>query len=308
MDLISVLITNIIPLYILIILGFMAGKWFDVNLNSIAKILIYFLAPVVTFGAILNINFDATYILLPIILFIISTTISLGSYGFLKLFWKDGTANLIGAGGVNGNALYFGVPIVSALLGPTGLGLWMLMNLGPSINNFTLAYYLTARGSFSVKKSLYKVITLPVLHAAILAIILNIYGFKLPDIVTTYWDYSTGAFVILGMMLIGIALSKQEKFELDTKLIFGSFSVKFLIWPAVLFTWIFIDKTFLNIYDNDIHLLLALFSSMPLIGNLVVYAAENNLHPEKAAMAVLISTILAIGTIPAAYFLYQWLF
>jgi len=308
MNLISVLIINIIPLYILIVFGFMAGKWFDVNLNSIAKILIYFLSPVVTFGAILNIDFNATYILLPIILFVISTIISLSAYGFTKMFWKDGTANLIGAGGVNGNSLYFGVPIVSALLGSTGLGLWMLMNLGPSINNFTLSYYLTARGSFSVKKSLFKVITLPVLHAAILAIILNIYGFKLPDIAVTYWNYSTGAFVILGMMLIGIALSKQNKFELDMKLIFGSFSVKFIIWPVIIFSWILIDKAFLNLYNNDIHLLLALFSSMPLIGNLVVYAAENNLHPEKAAMAVLISTILAIGTIPAAYFFYQWLF
>lgn len=307
-EIVALLIANIIPLYALIALGFIAGRWMDVNPHSIARILIFFLSPIVTFGAILNIEFNATYILLPFVLFCISTFISLGSYWVAKFFWKNGNANLIGAGGVNGNSLYFGVPIVTALLGPAGLGIWILMNLGPSINNFTLSYYLTARGNFSVKDSLYKVLKMPVLHAAILAIITNNLGYKLPELGVTYWNYATGAFVILGMMMIGITLGKQKKFSVDIKLISGFFLSKFAVWPLFLFTIIAIDRQFFNFYDADIHLLLALFSAMPLIGNLVAYATENNLHPERAATAVLISTIAALVTIPASYFAYFWLF
>jgi len=279
----------------------------DLNLHSVAKILIFFLSPIVTFGAILNINFDLSYILLPIILFIMSTIISVGAYLISKLFWKDGNANLIGAGSVNGNTLYFGVPIVSALLGPTGLGIWILMNLGPSLNNFTLAYYYTARGNFSVKDSLVKVAKLPALHGALLAIILNILNYEMPKIMTAYWEYSTGAFVILGMMLIGIALGKQKTLKIDLKLLFGFFFSKFFVWPIFLFSFILLDKSIFKLYESDIHLLLALFSAMPLIGNLVAYAAENDLHPERAASAVLLSSLFSIITIPCAYLLYQML-
>jgi len=279
----------------------------DLNLHSVAKILIFFLSPIVTFGAILNIDFNLSYILLPIILFVFSTIISISAYWISKVFWKDGNANLIGAGSVNGNSLYFGVPIVSALLGPTGLGIWILMNLGPSLNNFTLAYYFTARGNFSVRESLIKVIKLPALHGALLAIILNILNYEMPKILTAYWEYSTGAFVILGMMLIGIALSKQKKFAIDLKLLFAFFFSKFFIWPVALFSFIMLDKSFLNLYNSDIHLLIALFSAMPLIGNLVAYAAKNDLHPERAASAVLISSLFSFIAIPAAYLLYHTL-
>ncbi|MEM6780611.1 MAG: AEC family transporter [Pseudomonadota bacterium] len=302
MDLALLIIANIIPLYILIALGYIAARKMDVNLNSIARLLIFFFAPFVTFGAILNIELNPAYILLPFILFGISTFITLTSYRIAQPIYKDGNANLIGAGGVNGNTIYFGIPIVMALFGPTGVGIWVLMNLGPSINNFTLSYYLTARGNFSVRESVRKVLTLPTLHAAILAIIFNIMNFEMPDIGVQYWEYVTGGYVVLGMMMVGIALGKQARFEFDLKLISGFFLSKFIYWPLCLFALIFFDVYVLQLYSRDIHILLALYSAMPLIGNLVAYAAENNLHPERAATAVLVSSIIAIVTIPLAYF------
>lgn len=307
LDIISLLVANIIPLYVLIALGFIAGRWMDVNLTSIAKLLIFFLSPVVTFGAILNIDFNPSYILLPILLFIISTFVSLSSFRISKIFFKDGNANLIGASGVNGNSLYFGIPVVGALFGPEGVGIWVLMNLGPSINNFTLAYYLTARGKSSVKNSIIKLTKVPTIYAAIISIILNIYNFNMPNVGITYWNYSTGAFVILGMMMIGIALSKQSGFQLDFKLLSSFFITKFFIWPLLIIGLIALDQLYFQLYHEKIYTLMILFSVMPLIGNLVAYAAENNLHPERAAAAVLISTVFAIFTVPAAVILYQFI-
>ena len=51
MDILSLLIANIIPLYILIVVGFIGGRFLDINLPSIATIAIYILAPIVNFGA-----------------------------------------------------------------------------------------------------------------------------------------------------------------------------------------------------------------------------------------------------------------
>ncbi len=58
MSVIEILIVNIIPLYCLIGLGYIAGRWLDVNIHSIAQTLIFLIAPIVTFGAMTRLKFE----------------------------------------------------------------------------------------------------------------------------------------------------------------------------------------------------------------------------------------------------------
>lgn len=301
MTLIPLIIENIIPLYILVILGFIAGRVLDVNLPSIAKLLIYILSPMVAFGAITNIQFNAAYILLPIGMFAISILITTFSYQTSKRIWHDGTANLIGGASVNGNAVFFGLSIIIALFDPAGAGIYLLMNLGPMINNFVLSYYLTARGRFSVRESLMKLARHPVIYAFAMGFIFNFAQISLPETVMTYWKYTSGCVIILGMMMIGIALSKLDRLELDWRLLLSLIGVKFILWPAFVFSWIVLDIHYFGLYGDEVHMMMAMFSAMPIIANLVAYAAEHNLHPERAASVVLISTVMGIISVPVAY-------
>lgn len=301
------LILNILPLYGLIVLGFVAGRYLDVNLHSIAKLLIFVLAPFVAFGAVLNIEFNPSYVLLPILMWCVSITVTFTALKICNSIWHDGNGYLVAAGGVNGNAIYFGLSPILVLFGPAGLGVYLFMNLGPMINNFTLSYYLTARGKYSVRDSLMKVVRLPVLYAFVFGIPLNVLGYELPEIAERYWNYSAGSTVILGMMMIGIALSKLDSLRFDWKLISAFLVTKFIAWPAAIFMIILIDHNITGLFSSDIHQMMALFSAMPLIANLVAFAAENDLHPRRAAAAVLISTLVALITIPLAYLLVQLL-
>ena len=115
-DLIQLLIANIIPLYIIILLGFIVGRYMDVNLPSMAIVAIYVLAPVVNFGAMAQMKFTPEYIALPVLFFIGSSVIGVISYLTAQKIWKNNTANLIGMGSVTGNTMYFGLPVVLALL------------------------------------------------------------------------------------------------------------------------------------------------------------------------------------------------
>ena len=300
MDLISLLVTNIIPLYIIIALGFIAGKWMGVNLPSMATVAIYILAPIVNFGAMAKMEFTPEYIILPILGFCASAIIGIGSYWIAQKILKNNSANLIGMGSVTGNTMYFGLPIVMALLGPEWVGVYALLNLGTSFNEVSLGYFLGARGNATIKGALLKVIKLPVIHAVWLGILYNLSGFTLPDVFTLYWNYAIGAWVIIGMMIIGVALSKQSKLEIDFKFIIGIFTPKFLLWPLFGFSIIFADKLYFQAFSEPIYQMLAIFTAVPLAGNLVAYAATLNLHPERMASAVLISTILGIFTVPMA--------
>jgi predicted permease len=152
-DLLILLIANIIPLYGLIALGFIAGKWLDVNLHSIAIIAIYILAPVVNFGALAKMEFSPEYIALPVTLFCASAVIGLSFYNLARIMWRSNYANLIGMSSVVGNTMYFGLPIVLALLGPQWAGVYALMNLGVFLNEVGLGFLRCARSSHGQRRA-----------------------------------------------------------------------------------------------------------------------------------------------------------
>ncbi len=306
-DIISLLVANIIPLYVLIALGFIAGRWMDVNLPSMATIAIYILAPIVNFGAMAQMEFTPEYVALPFIFFAGSCAIGMITYLSAQKIWKNNTANLIGMGSVTGNTMYFGLPVILALLGPEWIGVYALLNLGTFMNEIGLGYFFGARGNATIKGAIIKVLKLPVVHAIWLGLVYNLSGFDLPEFFVRYWDYSIGAWVIIGMMIIGVALAKQNRLEIDLKLLLSMFTPKFLLWPAFGFGVILFDQAYFQAFAPEVHLMLAVMTSVPLAGNLVAYAATLNLHPERAAAAVLISTVFAIFTVPASVILYQLL-
>jgi predicted permease len=300
MDIIGILIANILPLYILIALGYIAGRWLDVNLPSMATIAIYIIAPIVNFGAMAKLEFTPGYISLPVVFFIVSALIGMATYKIATAIWKNNNANLIAMSSVTGNTGYFGLPLVLALFGPQWVGVYMLMNLGVLLNEIGLGYYFGARGHADVKGALMKVIKLPVIHAIWLGLVFNMLDFPLPDVFTRYWTFATGAWVFIGMMLIGVALSKQPRLELDGRLMRWMFASKFIVWPLIGAGIIAGDHFIFHIFDPVIYSLVAIFTSVPLAGNLVAFAANLNLHPERTAGAVLVSTVLALGTVPVA--------
>ena len=97
MDLVGLIIANILPLYALIVLGFIAGRYLDVNLHSISKLLIFILSPYVAFGAVLNVEFDPAYILLPVIMWVVSIFITFVALKICNKIW-DGRQWVSGCG------------------------------------------------------------------------------------------------------------------------------------------------------------------------------------------------------------------
>ncbi len=304
-DILILLIANILPLYALIALGFISGRWLDVNLHSMAIVAIYILAPIVNFGALARMEFTPEYMLLPVFAFSASSIIGIVAYNIAKVTWKNNRANLVGMASVVGNTMYFGLPVVLALLGEQWAGVYALLNLGIFLNEVGLGYFFGARGNATMKGALIKVLKLPVIYAIIFGLIYNLSGLELPDAFLRYWNYAIGAWVFIGMMIIGVALGKLEKLEVDWKLLFNLFIPKFVAWPLAGFGLVLADLHYLHWYGNEVHTMLVIITSVPLAGNLVAYSATLKLHPEKAAAAVLISTILGIFTVPAAVIVLQ---
>jgi predicted permease len=58
------------------------------------------------------------------------------------------------------------------------------------------------------------------------------------------------------------------------------------------------DRHFLHLYPHTVHQIMIIISSVPLAANTVTMSTELRLEPEKAGVAVLLSTIFSLFFIP----------
>lgn len=292
------LILKIIPLYILIALGFVAGKYLKVSKETVASLLIYIIAPAIVFNSVFTTTIAANVLFLPVLFFILCCAICLITYVVSKRFWSDSTKNILAFTAGAGNTGYFGLPVAIALFGNDIAGLVVLSTLGFILYENSLGFFITARGNHTVKESILRIIKLPAIYAFFVGLALNLFGIKLGQIYVDFASLFRGAYTILGMMLIGLGLSSIKKFKFDFKFIAASFLAKFIVWPLIIFLIITADRTFFGFFTEQIYKVMMLISIVPLAANTVAYATELNAHPEKASLAVLLSTLFALFYIP----------
>ncbi|MCB1841106.1 MAG: AEC family transporter, partial [Alphaproteobacteria bacterium] len=297
------LLVNLLPLYILIGMGFIAARYLKVDRQSLASLAIFMFMPIVVFGFVVKLEFQASYIMLPLIIFLVSIITGLVFLAVGKKVYGDNTANLMAMCCSMGNTGYFGLPLVFLFFDEQQTAVYIFMMLGGSVYEATFGYYLAARGAFDVKTSLKKLAKFPALYAITAGFIANGLGYKPPELFETYWAYFKGAYVVLGMMIVGAALANINKLVFGPRFMALVFLGKFVAWPALIYAFIAFDNAVLGWYPQDIHNLILIMSLVPPAANIAAFAAQMNLKPEKAATTILVSTVFALVYIPAMIWL-----
>ncbi len=292
------LLGKIIPLYLLILLGFFAGRGLDAKKETVASLLIYIIAPLVIFHGVATTTLGVATVTLPLLFFALCCVTCGLAYVIGKLVWKDSTANIFAFTGGTGNTGYFGIPVAIALFGDAALGPMALATLGFILYECTLGIYVTARGNYSVHQSLMKIVKLPSIYAFLIGISVNLAQVPLNDTYQAFALNVRGTYSVLGMMLIGLGLSDVHRWKPDFRFFGLTFLFKFALWPGLIALILFIDSAYLHSYDQLTRGTMVLLSVVPLAANTVAWATEMKAQPEKAAMAVLASTIFALFYIP----------
>ena len=204
-----------------------------------------------------------------------------------------------------GNIGYFGIPLAMILLTPDAANIFIFATLASLLYENTTGFYVTAKGTFTARQSIIKVIKLPLLYAFILGLTLNFFGFRTPELIITYFEGFKWAYGILGMMMLGMGMKGFNlKEDLDIKYLKVAYFYKFIFWPAAILSIIFIDKNFIGFLNEEIYKVLFLFSVVPLAGNTVTLAVLLKARPEKASFTVLLSTLISVIYIPVVLIIY----
>ena len=292
------LILKIIPLYLIILLGFIAGKYLNAKKETLASLLIYIIAPIIVFNGVLTTKISVSALSLPVVFYVLACLTCFIFYKIAGYIWKDSTKNILGFTAGTGNTGYFGLPVAYAIFSQDLIGLVILSLLGFILYENSLGFFITARGHHSTKESLMKVLKLPTIYAFFLGLLVNLSGIQFGQVYVDTIAGFRGAYTVLGMMIIGLGLARISVYKFDFKFTGLAFFAKFIWWPLLVLGVIFIDSLFFNLYDASIHKVMILMSIVPLAANTVAFATELKAQPEKASLAVLLSTLFALFYIP----------
>jgi|GEM_PF-134216 len=308
-------IYKLIPLYFIIALGFIAGRYLQVKRESIAPLLLYIVVPIVTFKAIFLQKLSYQILSYPVFMLGISLALSLLFFYIGKKFFDSEHAGLLSLCAGLANVGYFGLPLVLITHGEEALGIVMLLILGTAIHESSFAFLIAARGKYSRREALMKTLRLPAIYTSLLALLCN----YLYNHYYLWWDSSSvikqicdqiifntltsvdkfvGAYTVLGMMMIGLGLSTLERIKFNWKFTGLALVAKYLCYPLFTIVIALINNYYWHFYEPEVMQLLFLMSIVPTGANTISIATELKLPTDTVSITVLISTVFALVYIP----------
>jgi len=298
MAIFSLVFFKVLSALLSVVIGYLAGRFSNVEKESIASLLFYFVAPIVFFAIPTNTHLTFNALGITAVTFVLSSFLGFFSYWLYGKFWQDSHKNILGLSAGTGNSGYVVLPVATAIFNDNTLSIYALGLIGIAIYESSIGCYFCARSVSTFKQSVLKVIKLPLLNAFFFGCTLSLMGFQLPHFFDDFVANMKGSYSILGMVMIGVALSKVQKFELDVKFTMAAFASKFLYYPIVFNVFILFDRFVLGWYDNEYYNALQLLSIAPLATNTIVLASLYKIYPEKVATAVLLSLIFVLIYMP----------
>jgi hypothetical protein len=292
------LLAKLFPLYLIVFLGWIAGRYLEVKKESIASLLIYIIAPVVVFNGVITTELNFSTLSLPVLFFTLACLLCLLFYFIGTFIWEGSEKNILAFTSGVGNVGYFGLPVVLSLFGEKFLGVAVLSVLGFILYENSLGFFVVAKGRYTRNEALKKVLTLPALYAFFVGLIVNLSHVQLGTVVFDIIGSFRGAYTVLGMMLVGLGLSQVTRMSFDPVFSGIAFLAKFVAWPLVVGTIVFFDIHFFHVYSTELYKIMLVMSIVPLASNTIAFATKLGTHPEKAAVTVLLSTLFALVYIP----------
>ncbi|OEY86478.1 permease [Wolbachia pipientis] len=293
------LFLKILPIYMIIFIGYLSGKCLKIDKNTISEILFYIINPLVVLYGVSRIDVSLQVAFLPILILCIGSVMSLMVYYISSFVFKDNTKNILAFSSGSTSMGYFGLPIAVALqFDEHTISAYIVCYIGMLLFENSLGFYIAANGIYTKKECLFKLFKIPSSYAMLLGFILSIFDVHIPHFLSDCMVSIRGTFVTLGMMLLGICIAQITNFKIDWKIAFTTIMVKYILWPLFVLSIVLLDKYIIKIYDEKIYKALILLAIIPVSGSSIILANILNYKPDRVALLLFISVTVGLFYVP----------
>lgn len=302
---------NIFPIFMLIILGYLLSKKFDLNINTLSKINFYIYVPAFIFVNLYTspLHWDMLKVLLcaALLLFVYSiigvVVARVRGYdaALTNAFKNSVMFNNSGNIGLSLITLVFSsAPFVVNGKTPyldTAVSAQIMILVLQNVSSNTLGFFNAARATTTLKNSIRKIFSMPTIYAVPLALISKLIPYDLTT--APGWPalvYIKNGLVAMALLILGVQLAKT-KLDFGNKEVYISVFIRLIIGPAAAIAFIFIFG-FRGIVAQTI----MIAYSVPTAVNTALIAVECDNCQDFAAQAVMLSTLLSTFTLTLAIY------
>ncbi len=188
------------------------------------------------------------------------------------------------------NSGNMGLPLALLTFGNEGLALAAGFASIVMVSHFTVNTAISS-GNYSIKKILLS----PVLLSLIFSLIILFYKIEMPSFINNFTKILSGLVIPLVLLALGMSLTKINIKNLKIGLLIGIF--KIISGPIIGLLVVYL----LNL-DGIVAKVVILQSTMPAAILTYLIASENNSYSQEIGVAVFVSTIASIISIPVILF------
>lgn len=312
-----ILAHNIVPIFILIALGFLLGKKFDLDIFTLSKLNMYLFIPGFIFVNLYTADLDMglfKIIYLGIIFMIINDLLAriiakVRKYdiGLTNAFKNSILFNNSGNIGLSIITLVFGsAPFV--INGQTpflnqAIAAQIIILVFMNLTTNTIGFYNAGRAKLNFKDSMLQIFTMPSVYVIPITLLLR-YG-HINIISTPIWPvlvYIKEGLVPVSLLTLGVQLSKT-KFDFKDINVHTAVFIRLIVGPILALALINLFKL-TGITAQTV----LIAYSVPTAVNTALIAVECDNKPEFASQAVMISTIFSAATLAVAVYAARVLF
>lgn len=308
-----ILLYNIVPILLMVLIGFGLGKKFDLDLNTLTKINFYLFVPAFTFTYLYtaNIGQDQQLAFIGAILILLAGYLVAMILGRVLKF-EQGIEQAFQNSLMFYNSGNIGVPLIT-LIYATGfyaangsdgilamaLTIQVMVLVVQNLFTNTLGFYNAGRGQGqSVRDAFVKILKMPTVYSITIVLILR--QFPQIDLLTTpIWpvlQYARDGLVAIALTTLGVQLSKTDFHVADWRVLLASI-MRLVGGPLIALGIIAILRL-----DGITAQVLFISSAVPTAVNTALLASECNNHPQFAAQVVLVTTLACpLTLIPIIY-------
>lgn len=313
----NIFLNNILPIFILILLGLLMGRTFKLDLQTLSRLNFYVFVPAFTFTNLYSADLDVKAVMafaVASVMLVVNLLVAWVAAKPLKLGKSQTKAFQNSIAFYNSGNI--GIPLVT-LVFSTGKFLengetpWLTTALATQImvlvvqnaTTNTIGYYNAWSAKVTWKEALVKVVTMPTIYGVLLALLFRNLDFNIEATpVWTALKYISNGLVSIALLTLGVQLSRS-KLEIKLRAAYVAVFLRLLGGPLLAFLLIRLVGL-----GGVTAQALMISSGVPTAVNTALIAADADNHPDYAAQVVLMSTILCsvtlIGTIYTASMLF----
>jgi predicted permease len=282
------IIDIVLPAFFAIFVGYLVGKFTRISMASVVDITLYIGVPALVFVSLLNkeiVLVDAAKMWASSLIIMLGCLVI--AWLVFKLIRQKHSGLYLSISMMNTVNIPF--PVIYLAYGVEGLAAATLFYIPNVILMYTLGVYIMAGKRW--KDNVKEVLRQPVVYAAVLGLLLNFLGVKVPTLVVNSLDFISRMAIPLVLLVLGYNLSRARMTSFPTTILacFLRMGVGLAIGLGIV-SALHITGVFRSVVILD--------SAMPAAATTAILAAKYQNEAEMVSSVVFLTTLVSLVSIP----------